>query len=46
LRARLANGPKPGAEIEAAEAETLDSLPVAADELGVRTLRGEWWLPG
>jgi len=49
LRARLAAGPQLRSEIEV-EAETLDipegSLLVAADELGVRTRRGEWWLPG
>jgi hypothetical protein len=49
LRARLAAGPQLRSEIEV-EAETLDipegSLLVAADELGVRTRRGEWWLAG
>jgi hypothetical protein len=48
LRARLANGPKPGSDIEA-EAETPDiperSLIVAADKLDVRTQRGQWWIP-
>jgi hypothetical protein len=48
LCARFTDGPKPGAAIEA-EAATL-AIPVrlllrAADELGVRTRRGEWWLP-
>jgi hypothetical protein len=49
LRARLADGPKRGSEIEA-EAEMLDipvrSLIAAAERPGVRTRRGTWWLPG
>jgi hypothetical protein len=49
LRGQLANGPKPGAQIEAL-AETQDipmrSLIVAADALGVRCRLGQWWLPG
>jgi hypothetical protein len=49
LRGQLASGPKPGAQIETA-AEALDipprSLIAAADALGVRCRRGEWWLPG
>ena len=43
---QLANGPKPGVEIEAAAkaAEIPErALIVAAD---VRTQRGQWWLPG
>jgi hypothetical protein len=46
---QLANGPKPGAQIEAAaEAAEIPerSLIAAADDLGVRTRRGNWWLPG
>lgn len=49
LHDQLANGPKPGALIEAAaEAASIPerSLIVAADALGVRTQRGQWWLPG
>lgn len=45
----LANGPKPGAKIEAAAqaAEISErALIAAADVLGVRTQRGQWWLPG
>jgi len=46
---QLANGPKPGALIEAAaEAAEISerALVAAADVLGVRTLKGQWWLPG
>ena len=46
---QLADGPKPAELIEAgAEAAdiTEHSLIVGADTLGVRTRRGEWWLPG
>jgi hypothetical protein len=49
VREQLAKGPKPGAEVAAA-AEALEiperSLIAAADALGVRTQRGQWWLPG
>jgi hypothetical protein len=45
LREQLAAGPKPGTLIEAAEIPER-SLIVAADALGVRTQRGEWWLAG
>jgi hypothetical protein len=43
------NGPKPGSQIEAAaEAASIPKRPLiaAADELGVRTQHGQWWLPG
>jgi hypothetical protein len=46
---QLANGPKPGALIEAAaEAAEISerALVAAADVLGVRTQKGQWWLPG
>jgi hypothetical protein len=49
LLAHLANGPKPGALIEAAaEAAEISerALVAAADVLGVRTQKGQWWLPG
>jgi hypothetical protein len=49
VRERLADGPKPGSEIEAAaEAAAIPAaaLIAAADELGVVTKRGEWRLPG
>jgi hypothetical protein len=49
LREQLADGPKRRELIEAAAkaAEIPErSLIVAADALGVRTRRGEWWLPG
>jgi hypothetical protein len=49
LRGQLASGPKPGAQIEAlAEAQDIPprSLMAAADALGVRTQRGQWWIPG
>jgi hypothetical protein len=49
LRAQLADGPKPGALVEAAaQAAEIPkpALIAAADELGVRTRRGRWWLPG
>jgi hypothetical protein len=49
LRQQLASGPKPGVLVEAA-AEAADiskrTLISAADALGVRTQRGQWWLPG
>jgi hypothetical protein len=48
VREQLANGQRPGSEIAAA-AEALEipkrSLIAAADELGVRTQRGRWWIP-
>jgi hypothetical protein len=49
LRRELKRGPRSGAQIEAAaEAAAIDarSLLAVADALGVRTRRGEWWLPG
>jgi len=46
LREQLADGPKPGAQIEAA-AQAADIpkcwLIAAASALGVRTQRGQWW---
>jgi hypothetical protein len=48
VREQLANGPKPGVQITvAAEAAEIPerSLIAAADALGVRTQRGQWWLP-
>jgi hypothetical protein len=48
VRQQLANGPKPGAQVEAAaEAAEIPerSLIRAADALGVRTQRGQWWMP-
>jgi hypothetical protein len=47
--ARLAHGPKPGADIEAAAAAAAipaDVLLLAVDVLRVVTRRGEWRLPG
>jgi hypothetical protein len=49
VREQLANGPKPGSHVEAAaEAAEIParSLIAAADALGVRTQRAQWWLPG
>jgi hypothetical protein len=49
LRAHLASGAKRGELIEAAaEAAGIPatSLIKAADVLGVRTQKGQWWLPG
>lgn len=49
LLEQLANGPRPGSQLEAAAqaAEIPESaLIAAADALGVRTQRGQWWLPG
>jgi hypothetical protein len=46
LREQLANGPKPGALIEAAAEISERSLIAAADALGVSTQRGQWWVPG
>jgi hypothetical protein len=48
LQEQLADGPKPGAEIEAAaEAAEIPKreLLTACDRLDVRTQRGQWWLP-
>jgi hypothetical protein len=45
---QLADGPKPGTEIEAAaKAAAIPerSLIRATDKLNVRTQRGQWWLP-
>jgi hypothetical protein len=46
---QLADGPKPESQIAAA-AEAADisgrTLLAAANALGVRTRRGQWWLPG
>jgi hypothetical protein len=49
VREQLGNGPAPGECVIAAAAEADISernLIAAADELGVRTQRGVWWLPG
>jgi hypothetical protein len=49
LRAQLSDGPKAGAEIEAAAAAaeiSERSLIRATDVLGVRCRQGQWWLPG
>jgi hypothetical protein len=49
LHDQLVEGPKSGAEIEAAAQEAAipeRSLLAATDALGVRCRRGEWWLPG
>jgi hypothetical protein len=49
LRQPLADGPRPGSQIEAAAAAAdipKRSLSDATDALGVRTQRGQWWLPG
>jgi hypothetical protein len=48
LQRQLADGPKPGALVEAAaQAAEIPKreLLAAADVLGVRTQRGQWWLP-
>jgi hypothetical protein len=48
LREQLADGPKPGTEIEAAaqDAAIPERSPIrACDALDVRTQRGQWWLP-
>jgi hypothetical protein len=48
-RQQLADGPKPGAQIEATAKEAEISKPVllaATDLLGVpHAARGQWWLP-
>jgi hypothetical protein len=49
VREQLRHGPKPGAQIEAAAqaaAIPKSSLIAAASVLGVRTQRGQWWIPG
>jgi hypothetical protein len=49
LREQLAHGPKRGELVEAAAAAAeipKRSLIDATDDLGVRTRRGAWWLPG
>lgn len=48
LRAQLADGPRPASQIEAAaKAAKIPEriLIAAASVLGVRTQRGQWWLP-
>lgn len=48
VREQLANGPRPGDEVLAAAdvAQIPEwSLIAAANALGVRTRRGQWWLP-
>jgi hypothetical protein len=44
----LADGPRPEAEVarRLAEMGLAHLLRPAADALGVRTRRGQWWLPG
>jgi hypothetical protein len=49
LQAQLADGPRSGAEIEAAaQAAEIPKheLLAACDGLNVRAQRGQWWLPG
>jgi hypothetical protein len=49
LQEQLADGPKPGALVEAAaQAAEIPKreLLTACDGLDVRTRRGQWWLPG
>jgi hypothetical protein len=49
VREQLANGPAPSECVKAAAAEAKVSerfLIAAAERLGVRTQRGQWWLPG
>jgi hypothetical protein len=49
LQRQLADGPKPGALVEAAaQAAEIPkrTLIAAADALGVRTRKGQWWIPG
>jgi hypothetical protein len=48
LREQLADGPKPERAVEIAFAEQglKNMLLEAADRLGVRCQRGQWWLPG
>jgi hypothetical protein len=48
VRQQLADGPRRGSEVEAAAmaaAIPRRSLLAATDFLGVRTQRGQWWLP-
>jgi hypothetical protein len=48
VRELLADGPAPGESVKAAAAEANVSertLIAAAERLGVRTQRGNWWLP-
>jgi hypothetical protein len=48
LQERLADGPRPGTEIEAAaQAAEIPKreLLTACDALDVRSQRGQWWLP-
>ena len=49
VREQLAHGPKRGEEVRAAgEAAEISgrTLIAAADALGVRVRKGQWWLPG
>jgi hypothetical protein len=49
VRKQLADGPKPESTVMAAAdlAEIPErSLIAAASALGVRTQRGQWWIPG
>jgi hypothetical protein len=49
VREQLARGPRPASHVVAGAeaAEILErSLIAADDKLGVRTQRGQWWLPG
>lgn len=49
VREQLANGPVPGDLVKAVAAEAKVSerfLIAAAERLGVRSQRGQWWLPG
>jgi hypothetical protein len=49
VRAALTDGPQPVAKVEAlAKVAKIPahSLIAAASVLGVRTQRGQWWLPG
>jgi hypothetical protein len=48
LRKQLKDGPRSGraVEIAAVEQGLARVLIAAADDLGVRTRRGQWWLPG
>jgi hypothetical protein len=49
LRQLLKHGARPGAQIEAAAKAAAipeSALIAAATGLGVRTRKGQWWLPG
>jgi hypothetical protein len=46
LREQLANGPRPGSQIEAAAAVAERSLLAATDVLDIRCRRRQWWIPG